>query len=623
MNIKKISTILAFLAFFAMSSAGAAGYESECNIRSGIGNFLEKAEAGEDVTVAFIGGSITQADSGYRLQLCNHMEKLWPQAKFRWINAGIPGTGTDLGAFRIDDQVLKYKPDLTFIEFAVNYGYAPGLEGMVRKIIRSGDRQDICLLYAVTAKQQKAYRKGGMPETIKKMEEVAEYYDIPSIHMGMNQVILQEDGIHPTPEGGSLYAAAIRRGLEKIAAAKIPGSRHSLPEPVFGTAWESACMFSPEDIAEFDYTWKRIRTADVPELKKFSGWFDTVMSSGKPESYFSFGFEGDMIGFFDIGCPEAGQLEIAIDGKLVRLEESDEEGFLHYIANEREGEYVLNRFNRWCNNRSRGQYAVISMENGVHQITVRISGVKADKAAILGSNAKTDISSNPQKYDRSVIYLGKILLRGRPVRCERVKGVPKLAQQLKWDSKMERYERQDELDPPKDGNILFVGSSTIENWKTVSDDFRGKDVINRGVSGTKTIDIINYFDRLIGPYDPRQIFIYVGDNDIGYSWSPEEIEGQMKRLFFMTRENKPDAEIYVISIKPSPRRLAARERIEQANALIENFVRTQPDAGYIDIYSAMLDENGNIIPEYYREDGLHLTAEGYEVWKKIISDYLK
>lgn len=70
---------------------------------------------------------------------------------------------------------------------------------------------------------------------------------------------------------------------------------------------------------------------------------------------------------------------------------------------------------------------------------------------------------------------------------------------------MKRYEKADSINPPAKDLILFVGSSTMENWKTLADDFPGKPVLNRGVSGTKTIDLINYKDRLISPYHPKQI----------------------------------------------------------------------------------------------------------------------
>ena len=50
---------------------------------------------------------------------------------------------------------------------------------------------------------------------------------------------------------------------------------------------------------------------------------------------------------------------------------------------------------------------------------------------------------------------------------------------------MKRYEKADSINPPAKDLILFVGSSTMENWKTLADDFPGKPVLNRGVSGTK------------------------------------------------------------------------------------------------------------------------------------------
>ena len=176
---------------------------------------------------------------------------------------------------------------------------------------------------------------------------------------------------------------------------------------------------------------------------------------------------------------------------------------------------------------------------------------------------------------------------------------------------------------PDDGVILFVGSSTVENWKTLQEDFPGKNVLNRGVSGTKTIDMINYIEHLVTPYNPSQIFLYPGDNDIGYKWTPEEIMVQVRKLFRLVRAEKPEAEIVFISIKPSPRRMKDIDRIVETNVMIREFAESQPNTRYADVFSDMLDEDGAPVPEYYREDGLHLTEEGYRVWQKVISDYIK
>lgn len=229
----------------------------------------------------------------------------------------------------------------------------------------------------------------------------------------------------------------------------------------------------------------------------------------------------------------------------------------------------------------------------------------------------------PCAYAQNEVKLEKVADCSQPVSDTPVKGKPKPAQLMKWEQKMKRYERADSINPPSKGVILFVGSSTVENWKSLAKDFPGKDVLNRGVSGTKTIDLINYKDRLITPYHPKQIFIYEGDNDIGYKWTPEEILFQIKKLFFILREEKPEAELIFISIKPSVRRLKDTERIEKTNALIKEFVEQQENAAYADVYTPMFTPEGELYPEHYREDGLHLTPEGYAVWKEVISKYIK
>jgi len=198
-----------------------------------------------------------------------------------------------------------------------------------------------------------------------------------------------------------------------------------------------------------------------------------------------------------------------------------------------------------------------------------------------------------------------------------------LTQRQKWEQKIQRYERLDAQNPPPKKVILFVGSSTIENWKTLKDDFPGQTVLNRGVSGTKTVDLYTYRERLITPYDAKQIFIYEGDNDIGLRWSTDSIVEQFTALFGEIRKSKPHAEIIYISIKPSPRRLKDKIQIEEVNARIKQFMEQQPNIGYADVYAQMLDANGNLIPAYYRPDGLHLTAEGYHIWKDVVSKFIK
>lgn len=201
-------------------------------------------------------------------------------------------------------------------------------------------------------------------------------------------------------------------------------------------------------------------------------------------------------------------------------------------------------------------------------------------------------------------------------------GQTQLTQQQKWEQKLQRYARKDSLNPPLESPILFIGSSTIENWKSLEKDFAEYNVLNRGVSGTKMIDLYNFRERLILPYRPKKTFIYEGDNDIALGWSPDSIRNVFVDLFHYIRKEKPNATIYVISIKPSPSRLKYKDALLDTNKLLKDFIEKQENAAYIDVYTPML-QDGEIVPDFYKDDKLHLTAQGYEIWDKVIGEFLK
>lgn len=420
---------------------GSFFHDNECMVRSGIPNFLRKAKNGEEMTVAFIGGSITQSRDSYRMQTARYIQNRFPKATFKWVNAGVSGTGTDLGVFRIREQVLHYQPDLIFIEFAVNGAYQPGMEGMIRQVIKTNPYTDICLIYTIQNGQPQIYQRGEVPQNIQGLERITEYYGLPSIHLGMEpaaleaqdklvwkgttqqaggRILFSRDGIHPAKAGGDLYAAAIARAIDKMDNLIMPEA-HTLPVPLITDAWDEAGMYDPREIAVFDTNWTKLVTRQSV-LKQFQGWFDTIMTADKPGASLTFFFEGDQFGIFDIGGPEVGQLSVWIDDKPVGITMVTERGYRLWEVGGSDADTTLNRFNRFCNNRYRGQYDVIQLQPGKHKITLKISPAKADKQAILGSGQLVDILANPEKYDGSAIYLGRILLRGKPLKEKEYKG---------------------------------------------------------------------------------------------------------------------------------------------------------------------------------------------------------
>ncbi|MDE5624937.1 MAG: hypothetical protein K2I61_01295, partial [Muribaculaceae bacterium] len=204
-----------------------------------------------------------------------------------------------------------------------------------------------------------------------------------------------------------------------------------------------------------------------------------------------------------------------------------------------------------------------------------------------------------------------------------VKGLPLMKQLLKWEKKITDYMARDAEQAALPDATLVVGSSSIDMWKSLETDFPGCNVIRRGVSGTKAIDLYNYRDLLIAPFNPKRIIIYEGDNEIGFKWEVDEMMDAMKRLFFEVRRMKPEAEIYMVSIKPSPVRVKNLAKIQKVNSLIKEFVESQPNAGYIDIHTPMLDADGNPRPELFLKDGLHPAKEGYDIWREQFGKVIK
>ncbi len=101
-----------------------------------------------------------------------------------------------------------------------------------------------------------------------------------------------------------------------------------------------------------------------------------------------------------------------------------------------------------------------------------------------------------------------------------------------------------------------MGSSSFRMWKNVQQDFPGYTIINRGFGGSSLPDVINYADEIIFPYEPKQIVIYCGENDLAASdtVTAQMVVDRFKALFFLIRDRMPDVPVVFVSIKPSPSR---------------------------------------------------------------------
>lgn len=191
-----------------------------------------------------------------------------------------------------------------------------------------------------------------------------------------------------------------------------------------------------------------------------------------------------------------------------------------------------------------------------------------------------------------------------------------------WND-IQNFKKQDSTSPPPKNAILLIGSSSFTMWKDVQDYLPGYTIVNRGFGGSTLLDQIMYTDDIIFPYQPKQIVIYCGENDLASSdtVTATMVVDRFKQLYKMIRE-KTEAPVAYISMKPSPSRRHLFQKMREGNGLIKDFLASQKNAVFIDIHQKMLNEAGEPIPEIFLEDSLHMNAKGYSIWKKEIEPYL-
>lgn len=191
-----------------------------------------------------------------------------------------------------------------------------------------------------------------------------------------------------------------------------------------------------------------------------------------------------------------------------------------------------------------------------------------------------------------------------------------------WDD-VQTIKKYDQMYKPPVKPILFVGSSSIRKWDDLTQVFAKYNVLNRGIGGAVTNDITFYLKDVVFPYHPRQIVLYVGENDLpNEKTTPDSVLNRTITLYKSIRATLPNTPILYISIKPSPSRAAFKEKSIAANALIKAFLSKESNTKFIDVYSLMLTKKGDLRPELFVEDMLHMNAAGYAIWKKAVEPHL-
>lgn len=179
-------------------------------------------------------------------------------------------------------------------------------------------------------------------------------------------------------------------------------------------------------------------------------------------------------------------------------------------------------------------------------------------------------------------------------------------------------------------NVVFVGDS-ITNQYALDEFYENIHIVNSGINGNQTSDILSQMNERIYQYNPSKVILLIGTNDLANNKSNEEILNNIRKIIIQIKENRPYAKIYVQSIYPINETIQkeadnlkdykTNKRISEVNKKLKEICKEEK-VTYIDTYSALLDENKEL-KRTYTEDGLHLTTLGYIKVTNVLMPYIK
>ena len=264
---------------------------------------MDRAERGEPITVGVLGGSITEGARAsepancYGARVADWWHTTFPKSTITFVNAGIGATGSDLGAHRVQRNLLEKKPDFVVVEYAVNDAGSPlaaeTLEGVVRQIL-SAPQSPAAMLFFTMNQDGASRQEDHVP--------VGRHYGLPMVSLKDALWPLVEQGtlawtdfeadeVHPN-DTGHAYAAQLITGLldrvndsrtEEIATPVIP----ELPAPLVSDLFEHTQLFTVENLTPTANTgWKEC----AGDARIGNGW-----ETDQPGSTLTFTVSGDAV----------------------------------------------------------------------------------------------------------------------------------------------------------------------------------------------------------------------------------------------------------------------------------------------------------------------------------------
>ena len=413
----------------ALMAAGSIGLAAEMPVyqtvkaekirpREGIGHVMKKIRAGEEVTVAYLGGSIT-AMNGWRNKTTAWLKAAYPHATFKEVHAAIGGTGSDLGVFRVGHDALRHGPDLLFVEFAVNDGGAAPeniwrcMEGIVRQTWRKDASTDIVFAYTISDSMINDLKQGTCPRSASSMELLADFYGIPSVNFAVPVVDLLTrgklvftasekpqgdavwfagDGCHPRDEGHEIYLKLMAEALAQMKECQPADHAGKLAKTFVADNWEAAKMV-PLSAKMLSGNWKAL-PADDGRQRSFGDRMGQIWMADQAGSKLTFKFKGSVAKIYDLVGPDGGQVTVTVDGKT--------------------GAKPVPRFDSYCTYHRIATLGLASDSDPdkVHEVTVEIHPEQPDRTSVAFRLKDPDKELKEPKYQGTRVWMSQLMLLG-------------------------------------------------------------------------------------------------------------------------------------------------------------------------------------------------------------------
>ena len=194
-----------------------------------------------------------------------------------------------------------------------------------------------------------------------------------------------------------------------------------------------------------------------------------------------------------------------------------------------------------------------------------------------------------------------------------------LAVETNYETKAVKYENNVHIAPY---SVIMAGSSSMENWTTSVADMAPITTANVGIGGTTVEQWSQKLaKRLIYPYNPRAVILYVGINNIINSKkSGQETGNALITLFNDIHAHLPDAQIYFILINKVPGYTTYYGDIDIANGTVMSYASAKDYMTLIDAGRGLIKQSGKTNSAYFLTDGLHMSLCGYVIWGKAVKD---